>query len=112
MALLPWFALAVAIVLETIGTSCLQASHQFTRLGPTIATAVCYALSFWLVTIALKTIPVAISYAIWSGVGIVLIGLIGRFWFGQVLDGPAYVGMGLIVAGVIVINLFSSASVH
>lgn len=107
-----WIALTAAIVCETIGTTLLNASEQFTRPIPTVACLACYGVSFWLLSVALKTVPVGIAYAIWSGVGIVLISLMGRFVFGQVLDAAALVGIGLIAAGVVVINLFSSSSVH
>jgi small multidrug resistance pump len=101
--------LLTAIVFETIGTSALQASEQFTRPKPVLLTIVCYAATFYFLSLALRTMPVGIAYAIWSGVGIVLIALIGLAWFGQKLDLPALIGLALIIAGVIVINLFSSA---
>jgi small multidrug resistance pump len=101
--------LLTAIVFETIGTSALQASEQFTRPKPLLLTAVCYGATFYFLSLALRTMPVGIAYAIWSGLGIVLIALIGLAWFGQKLDLPALIGLALIIAGVIVINLFSSA---
>ena len=101
--------LLTAIVFETIGTSALQASEQFTRPKPVLLTIVCYAATFYFLSLALRTMPVGIAYAIWSGLGIVLIALIGLAWFGQKLDVPALIGLALIIAGVIVINLFSSA---
>jgi len=109
---LPQVALLTAIVLEVIGTSALQASAQFTRVGPTLLMAVCYVGSFYLLSVVLKTIPVGIAYAIWSGLGIVLIATVGYFRFGQALDAPALVGIGLIVAGVLVVNLFSDTVAH
>lgn len=104
--------LIVAIVLEVVGTSALQASEQFTRPKPLILTAVGYAASFYFLSLALRTLPVGIAYAIWSGLGIVLIALVGLVWFGQKLDAPAVAGLALIVAGVGVINLFSSSVSH
>jgi small multidrug resistance pump len=104
--------LLTAVVFETIGTSALQASEQFTRPGPLIITAVCYVTTFYFLSLALRGMPVGVAYAIWSGLGIVLIALIGLVWFGQKLDTPALVGLGLIIAGVAVINLFSNTVTH
>jgi len=101
-----------AIILEVIGTSALQASQQFTRLVPVVVMALCYAASFFLLAQALRVLPVGIAYAIWSGLGIVLISSVGFFWFRQPLDLPAVVGLSLIVAGVVVVNLFSKAVGH
>jgi small multidrug resistance pump len=101
-----------AIILEVIGTSALKASEQFTRPVPIVVTVVCYGASFFLLAQVLKVLPVGIAYAIWSGLGIVLISLVGVFWFKQALDGPAVVGLSLIVAGVMIVNLFSRAVVH
>ena len=98
-----WLFLIGAIVLETFATSMLKYSEQFTRLLPTIAMAVGYLLSFYCLSHALRTMPIGIAYAIWSALGIVLITLI---------DLPAYIGIALIMAGVIVINLFSKMEVH
>ena len=101
-----------AIVLEVIGTAALQASAQFTKPAPLALTAVSYAASFYCLSLVLRTMPVGIAYAIWSGLGVVLITLVGLVWFGQKLDMPAVVGLTLIVAGVVTINLFSSAVSH
>ena len=105
-------ALVVAIVCETIGTSALQRSEQFTRLGPVAVLVVAYGVSFWMLSIALRDMPVGIAYAIWGALGIVLITLVGWLVFGQTIDLPALLGIGLIVAGVIVINVFSSSTFH
>lgn len=105
-------ALFFAIVAETIGTSALQASQQFTRLGPSILVVVAYALAFYLLSIALRAMPVGVVYAIWSGLGIVLIALAGWLIFGQKLDTAAILGLGLIVAGVVVLHGFSSTTPH
>ena len=104
--------LACAIVAEIFATSFLKASHGFTRLGPSIATVAGYAVSFFFLSLTLRTIPTGIAYAIWSGVGIVLISAVSWVFFGQKLDLPAMAGMGLIVAGVLVINLFSKSVGH
>lgn len=104
--------LILAIVLEVIGTTALQASEQFTKLKPLALTALSYAASFYFLSLVLRTIPVGIAYAIWSGLGIVLITLVGLVWLGQKLDTPAIVGLTLIVAGVVTINLFSSTVSH
>ena len=107
-----WFYLVLAIVTETIGTTALKASEGFTRLGPSLVVLVAYALSFWFLAQVLRSIPVGIAYAIWSGLGIVLIAGIGWVWFGQRLDLPALVGISLIVAGILVMQLFSGSAGH
>ena len=107
-----YLALGVAIVLEVIGTSALQASQQFTRPVPTTITVVTYLSAFYFLSLALKMIPVGIAYAIWSGVGIVLIWGVGLILFKQKLDLPAILGLVLIIAGVLVINLFSQTVSH
>ena len=99
----------LAIVFEVLGTSLLKHSNGFTRLWPTLGTVASYAATFYFLGHALKVIPMGPAYAIWSGLGIVLIALIGLFVFGQKLDLWAIVGLGLIMAGVIVINLLSSS---
>jgi small multidrug resistance pump len=107
-----YYYLAGAIVAETIGTSALSQAAGFTRLVPTLIVLVSFATSFYLMSLALQSIPVGIAYAIWAGAGIVLITLIGWAFLNQKLDFPAFVGMGLILAGVIVLRLFSRAAVH
>ena len=104
--------LAIAIVAEVIGTSTLKASEGFTRLLPSLVTTVGYGVAFYCLSHSMKTVPVGVGYAIWSGVGIVLITIIAWVLFKQRLDPPALVGMGLIVAGVLVINVFSKSSAH
>jgi small multidrug resistance pump len=104
--------LLTAVVFETIGTSALQASEQFTKPLPLMITAVCYVTTFYFLSLTLRGMPVGVAYAIWSGLGIVLIALIGLVWFGQKLDTAALVGLGLIVTGVAVINLFSNTVAH
>lgn len=107
-----YLILFAAVVFETIGTSALQASQQFTRLVPSVTVVVAYVISFILLGWALKFMPVGIAYAIWSGLGIVLIAGIGYALFGQRLDLPAVLGLTLILAGIVVINLFSSTASH
>lgn len=104
--------LVVAIVFEVLGTSAMQAAQHFTRLVPTMAMVVCYAIAFFFLSWSLRYVPVGIAYAIWSGLGIVLISLVGYFVFGQKLDPAALVGLGLIIAGVLVLNLFSKSTFH
>jgi len=104
--------LGIAIVGEVIATSFLRASAGFTQLVPTVVVVLGYGVTFYFFSLALQTIPVGIGYAIWSGVGIVLISLAGWLLYKQLLDLPALIGMGLIMAGVVVINLFSKTAVH
>ena len=107
-----YFILFLAIAAETIGTTALQASQQFSRLWPSVLVVLAYGFSFWLLSLTLKTMPVGIVYAIWSGTGIVLIALIGLTVFGQKLDLPAILGMGLILGGILIIHLFSNTAPH
>jgi small multidrug resistance pump len=104
--------LVVAVAAETIGTTALQASQQFTRLVPSLIVLFAYGFSFYMLGLTLKVMPVGIVYAIWSGLGIVLIAVIGYVVFGQRLDLPAVLGMAMILAGILVIHLFSSSSGH
>lgn len=106
----PYLALLGAILVEVVATNALKASDGFTRLGPSAVTVIGYAISFYLLSIALKTIPVGVAYAIWSGIGIVLVTIVAWVLFGQRLDVGAMVGIALILAGVVVIRVFSSAS--
>ncbi len=101
-----------AILAETLGTTALQASQQFTRLWPSVAVVLFYAASFYFMSFALKFMPVGIVYAIWSGLGIVLIAGIGYVLFGQKLDLPAVLGLLLIITGILIIHLFSTSSTH
>ena len=105
-------ALAIAIILEVAGTTALHLSQQLTNLLPTLIMGLCYIASLYFLSLALRTIPIGIAYAIWSGLGILLISMIGYVKFNQALDTPAIVGVGLIVAGVIVANVFSKSIVH
>ena len=103
--------LAIAISAEVIGTSSLKASAGFSRLLPSVITVLSYGIAFWCLSHSMRTVPVGIGYAIWSGVGIVAITAIAWIWFKQSLDLPALLGMGLILAGVAVINVYSKSQV-
>lgn len=109
---MPYIILALAVLAETIGTTALQASQAFTRPLPSVIVVVAYAAAFYLLGHALKYFPVGIAYALWSGLGILTIAAIGLLVFGQRLDAPAVLGIGLILAGILVINLFSNTTPH
>ena len=102
-----WVFLAVAILAEVIGTSALKVSDGFTRLVPSLVVVLGYGISFFFLSLTLRTLPVGVAYAVWSGVGMALIALIGWLFLGQSLDAPAIVGLFLIGAGVAVLNLCS-----
>lgn len=104
--------LAMAIIAEVIATTMLKASAGFTRLWPSLLVVVGYSVAFWGLSMVVKTTPLGIVYAIWSGMGIVLVSIAAVFIYQQKLDWPAILGMGLIIAGVLVINLWSKSSVH
>ena len=110
--MLSWAYLLTAIVAEVIATSALKASDGFSRLWPSVITVAGYTVAFYCLSLTLRTIPVGIAYAIWSGLGVVLITIAAWVLFGQKLDLPALIGMGLIVAGVVVMNVFSKAVGH
>jgi len=101
--------LGTAIVAEVIATSALKACDGFTKIVPTVMTIGFYLVAFWFLSLTLKSMPTGIVYGIWSGVGIVLICAVSWIWFKQTLDIPALVGLGLIVLGVVVVNLFSKS---
>lgn len=107
-----YFYLLLAVITETIGTSALQASAQFTRLWPSVLVVVAYVISFYLLGLTLKYMPVGIMYAIWSGLGIAFIALIGWIIFDQNLDLPAVLGIALILGGIVIIQLFSKTAGH
>jgi len=109
---MPYLVLACAVLAETIGTAALQASQQFTKLVPSVIVVLAYGTAFYLLAIALKFFPVGIAYAIWSGLGIVFISIIGFAVFSQTLDAAAVIGIGMILAGILIIHLFSTASPH
>lgn len=104
--------LALAIVSEVIATSLMPLTQGFTRLWPSLAVAVGYGIAFYCLSLTLKILPIGVIYAIWSGAGIALIAVVGTVFFKQSLDTPALIGIGLIVAGVLVLNLFSKTLPH
>lgn len=110
--LLTYATLFTAISLEVIGTTFLQRSQQFTQIVPTLIMALCYAASFFFLSLVLKSMPLGIAYAIWSGMGIVLVAIVGMIVFNQRLDLPALIGIAMIIGGVLVVNLFSRSVGH
>lgn len=109
---MPYLYLFVAIVAEVVGTMALKASNGFTKLVPSLIMVAGYAMSFYLFSLVVKTMPVGVTYAVWAGLGIVLVTLAGAVVYKQVPDFAAFVGMALIVAGVVIINLFSKTVVR
>jgi small multidrug resistance pump len=107
-----WLYLSVAIVLEVVATSALKASDGFTKPLPSVVVVLGYAAAFYMLSITLRSMPVGVVYAVWSGVGVVLITLVGWLLFEQALDGPAFLGIALISCGVIVLNFFSKSVTH
>ncbi|WP_414695653.1 DMT family transporter [Paraburkholderia sp.] len=108
----PYALLAIAIVAEVIATSAMRASEGFSRLLPATVVVIGYGIAFYCLSLTLKTIPVGIVYAVWSGAGIVLITLVAVVMYRQVPDLPAIIGLGLIIAGVAVLNMFSKMQAH
>ncbi|MBA4368771.1 MAG: QacE family quaternary ammonium compound efflux SMR transporter [Desulfobacterium sp.] len=107
-----WIFLSIAIISEVIATSALKASEGFSRLWPSLIVLAGYSIAFYFLSLALRTIPVGVVYAIWSGAGIALIALVAWLFLGQSLDIPAIIGLLLIIAGVVVLNVFSKAVPH
>ncbi|GLR64609.1 SMR family transporter [Marinospirillum insulare] len=107
-----WLFLGAAIIAEVVATSSLKTSMGFTKLWPSLLVVFGYAIAFYFLSLTLKTIPVGIAYAIWAGLGIVLISLVGWLVFGQKLEFASVLGMGLIIAGVVVINVFSKVGMQ
>lgn len=107
-----YLILLAAIFFEIIGTSFVLMSQQFTRFWPSVTVILCITVSFYLMSLTLKYMPIGIVYAIWSGLGVTMIALVGLVVFRQKLDFPAILGIGLIVAGILIIHLFSSSSPH
>mgnify|MGYP001209302879 FL=1 len=105
-----WLFLAIAIIGEVVATSALKSSEGFTRLGPSVVVVVGYGIAFYLLSLVIKSIPVGIAYAVWSGLGIVLVAAIAWVVHDKKLDPWAFVGIGLIVLGVAVLNLLSNVS--
>lgn len=109
---LPYFYLVLAILFEVVATTSLKASDTLTQPVPTAVMLVSYLICFVFMSLAMRWLPVGVTYALWSGVGIVLITLVAWWRFGEVLDWPALVGIGLIVAGIVVIQVFSRTNIH
>jgi small multidrug resistance pump len=109
---MPYALLAIAIVAEVIATTAMKESDGFTRPVAAVVTVIGYCIAFYMLSLALRHIPTGVAYAIWSGVGIVLISLAAWLLRGQALDAPAVIGMALIIAGVAVMNLFSKTQAH
>ncbi len=107
-----WFFLLIAIVAEVIATSALKSSEGFTRLLPSMIVAVGYAVAFYCLSLTLRSIPVGIAYAVWSGVGIVLVSIFSWLYYGQKLDAPAIIGITFIITGVVIMNVLSKSSAH
>ncbi len=107
-----YFYLALAIVAEVAGTSLLKATEEFSKLVPTTFLIIFYVVSFWLMTLALRELPLGVVYAVWSGLGIVLVAIIGAFVYKEIPDLASILGMGLIISGVVVIHLFSKSIQH
>lgn len=111
-AAMPYVYLSIAIIMEIVATSALKASDGFTKLEPTIISVIGYVIAFYCLSMTLRTMPVGIAYAIWSGVGIAALALIGWLVFRQPIDTAGMIGLTLIIAGVIVLNVFSKTSAH
>ncbi|OYW50106.1 MAG: QacE family quaternary ammonium compound efflux SMR transporter [Rhizobiales bacterium 17-65-6] len=107
-----YLLLIIAIVAEVIATSALKAAEGFTRPLPSIVVVIGYAIAFYCLSLVLRTMPVGIAYAVWSGVGIVLVAAIGAVLYGQKLDLAAIIGLGFIIAGVLIVNLLSKTVSH
>ncbi|MDX8395230.1 MAG: multidrug efflux SMR transporter [Mariprofundaceae bacterium] len=104
--------LAIAIIAEVAATSALKAADEFTKLIPSLIVVIGYGIAFYFMMLVLRTIPIGITYAVWSGIGIVLVAIVGAVLYKQMSDLPAMIGMGLIVAGVVVIHVFSKTVNH
>ena len=104
--------LALAVVAEVIGTSLLKATEEFTKITPTAIVVLCYCCAMWLLTLVLREMTVGIVYAIWSGLGIVLVAAVAAVYYKEVPDLPAIIGMGLIISGIVVMHLFSGSMEH
>jgi small multidrug resistance pump len=105
-----WLYLLIAIASEVAATSALKASANFTRLLPSAVVVAGYGAAFYFLSLTLRTIPVGIAYAVWSGAGVALVSLAGWLIYDQKLDAAAFIGIGLIVCGVLILNLFSKAA--
>jgi small multidrug resistance pump len=108
----PWLFLSIAIISEVVATSALKSSNGFSQFWPSLVVVAGYAAAFFFLSLTLRTIPVGVAYAIWSGAGIVLITVIGWLVLGQALDAPAIVWLALIIVGVVILNVFSKSVTH
>ena len=107
-----WLILLCAVVCEVVGTSAIKYSEGFTKVIPSIVVFVAFGMAFYILSISLKVIPIGMVYAVWSGLGIVLISIIGNFVFSKRLDAPAFIGMSFILADVVIMQVFSKAVAH
>ena len=107
-----WLLLLLAVVCEVVGTSAIKYSDGFTKIVPSIVVFIGFGVAFYILSMTLKVIPIGMAYAVWSGLGIVLISIIGHFVFQQRLDAPAFVGVSFILIGVIIMQVFSKAVAH
>ncbi|MDO4709156.1 MAG: multidrug efflux SMR transporter [Pseudomonadota bacterium] len=107
-----WLFLVIAIIAEVIATSALKASEGFSRPLPSGIVVIGYALAFYFLSLTLKSLPVGIAYAVWSGLGIVLVSIAAWYFYGQKLDAWGYIGIAFILAGVLILNLLSKSSAH
>jgi small multidrug resistance pump len=107
-----WLALAIAIVAEVIATSTMKATNEFTRFWPSVVVILGYGTGFYFMTISMRVLPIGIMYALWSGVGILVVSIMGWVIYRQALDIPAIIGMSFIIAGVVVINVYSKSIGH
>ncbi len=107
-----WLFLGTAIIAEVVATSCLKSSEGFTKVWPSLLVVLGYGIAFFFLSLTLKTIPIGMAYGIWAGLGIVLITMVGWVVFDQKLDAASMLGLALIVTGVVIINVFSKASMH
>ena len=106
----PWVLLTIAIVAEVVATSSLKLSDGFTRIWPSVVVVAGYGISFYCLSVTMRSIPIGVIYALWSGLGVVLITLVGWLVFKQHLDLPALIGIGLIIAGVVIMNVWSKST--
>jgi small multidrug resistance pump len=107
-----YLLLCLAILAEVVATTALKASDSFTKLGPTIVLVIGYAVAFYLLSVVMRSMPTGVTYAIWAGLGIVLISVFGYFFANEKLDAAACIGISLIITGVVVINVFSKTVSH
>jgi len=107
-----WLFLAIAIISESVATNSLKVSNGFTNVVPSVIALAGYGSALFFLSLAIRTISVGVAYATWSGVGIILIALVGWLWHKQALDAPALIGMGFIITGVVIMNAFSKSVIH